>query len=139
MRSSRVEEQMAKLIDSLAALRGDVRAVRECAELMAKPVCYVELKSGSDAMVTDHAFEPSLSYPPGEGCAHIVWDNPNSTMADPDRCRRSECDHITTLRPKFDNVGEYRVHDPSCDVLDRNPDGIRKPCNCFRALEGLKP
>ena len=28
MRSSRVEEQMAKMIDSLAALRGDVRAVR---------------------------------------------------------------------------------------------------------------
>ena len=21
-------------------------------------------------------------------------------------------------------------HDPDCDVLDANPDGIRKPCNC---------
>lgn len=28
MRSSRIEEQMTKMIDSLAALRGDVRAVR---------------------------------------------------------------------------------------------------------------
>lgn len=32
MRSSRIEEQMAKLIDSLAALRGDVRAVRDAIE-----------------------------------------------------------------------------------------------------------
>jgi len=139
MRSRRIDEQMAVLVESLRELRGDVRAVRACVERMAMPLVTVESKSGAADMVADHAFEPSLSYPPGQGCSRIVYDNPNTTMADPDRCRRPECDHITTRRPKFDNIGEYRVHDPSCDVFDRNPEGIRKPCNCFRALEGVKP
>jgi len=28
------------------------------------------------------------------------------------------------------------VHDPDCDVLDQNPDGIKKPCNCGAIARG---
>jgi hypothetical protein len=30
-------------------------------------------------------------------------------------------------------VEEMLKHDPMCDYLDSNPDGIRKPCNCGSA------
>jgi hypothetical protein len=79
MRSRRIDEQMAVLVESLRELRGDVREMRRAIE----------------TGVAAHAR------------------------------------HVARV--------EKEQHDSSCDVLDRNPDGIRKPCNCVRALEGVKP
>lgn len=44
-------------------------------------------------MITDHPFEPSMSYPDGEGCAHIIYGQ-DWTICDPVRCRKPESEHI---------------------------------------------
>jgi hypothetical protein len=49
--------------------------------------------------IADHAFEPSPSYPPGEGCAHIVAGE-QWTTADPQRCRKPESEHLWTMRDR---------------------------------------
>jgi hypothetical protein len=28
-------------------------------------------------------------------------------------------------------------HSPDCDIMDINPDGIRKPCNCGKAMRNF--
>lgn len=50
-------------------------------------------------LITDHPFEPSLSYPDGEGCSHII-DGASWTIFDPHRCRKPEREHERTLRDK---------------------------------------
>jgi hypothetical protein len=57
MRSRRIDEQMAVLVESLRELRGDVRAMRACVEKLAHPVVAVEKTSqdyweGSDVART---------------------------------------------------------------------------------------
>ncbi len=43
--------------------------------------------------VNDHPFKPSLSYPDGEGCSHIV-EGSEWTIIDPICCRRPEREHV---------------------------------------------
>ena len=61
------------------------------------------------AGISDHPFTPSLKYPAGQGCAHIVRDYPNSALADPDCCRRPECEHTMTLRSNNSITGGEAV------------------------------
>ena len=47
--------------------------------------------------IKDHPFTPSMCYPEGKGCSHIIegwaW-----VTYDPHRCRKPESEHTTTLR-----------------------------------------
>ena len=103
-------------------------AVRDAEKPVNKSV-----KGSVGGSITDHPFTPSLKYPPGKGCAHIVRDYPNSALADPDCCRKPECDHITSLRSgKEKPVERWGCRWGVGCVLD---EGVLGDCACAEGNE----
>jgi hypothetical protein len=72
MGSSRVDEQMAVLVEALRELRGDVREMRRCVERLANPIVTIERKSDEpidvgwnhDPLCTWHVFNADGSRMP---------------------------------------------------------------------------
>ena len=58
----------------------------------------------SGKKIADHEFQPSVNYPPGDGCSHIVCGH-DWTIADPVRCRKPEAEHERSARDEAANGG----------------------------------